>query len=392
MSVLFSHNAAFLPVAKRLAAGGHEILSVDDDFARSLGDVDVAAKPLGALVDGELRDDAYREAARVLNAAMRPFSGDGLTPGVSAFLNDKLASYLYPRLADTALLVLMLDRARPGLVVLHNDVEPIMRLAALWAAANGVPCLHVPHAIYHDVNRGGVGSDVHDLITASHLAAAGPFQREWYARRGFPPERIRETGLPQFDRWTDMRMERARARRLLKVDARRPVVVYAGTWRQDTNLLGCHDEWSDTYLAFLEAMKRLARAQVVVKTHPRASEDSFKWHAARAQEAGVGCVLLAQHLEVVLNAADLVFAPLASNVLLEASFVPGARLMTTQGYAGDEAVLKVEPDATRIMRAVQEALSVPAPDVRDLQARYLGRADGRAGERVAGFAEELLCA
>jgi hypothetical protein len=313
-------------------------------------------------------------------------SADGLTPGPAKFLREDLRGYLLPRLGDLTMAVMALDEIKPELVILHNDVEPVTRAAALWAKVHDVACLHVPHAVYMDVEKGAPGSDVHDLITASHLAAAGPFQRAWYERRGFPPGNVRETGLPQFDAYARLTRSRKKARHMLRLDPHRPVVVYASSWAQGTNLLGVHSGVETSYLEFLEATKKLPDVQPVVKTHPRG--DNVDWHVERAKEAGVACAVTPHHLEVVLRAADAILAYGPSNVLLEAAFVPGLRLLATHGYPDDGAVKKV--DGRDVAEALHESLTDPAPDTLAFRVKYVGPPDGRAWERIAAFAEELL--
>lgn len=383
--ILTSYHPPLTPIIKNLAEDDHEILTLHADYAKSLTDLDLEAKPLGVMADGNLQNMAYSVASNILGNMK--FSENGLGPGISKFMGEGITSFLYPRLSDSMLLLLTLKKTKPDLVILHNDIEPITRMTALWAKSEKVPCLHIPHAIYQDVNRGGIGEDIHDLITASHLAVSGSYQREWYEARGLSSDNIRETGLPQFDAWANLRMTRERARRLLKIPSNASVITYASTWRQDTNILGCNDEWAQSYLNFLEAVKKLD-VFPIVKLHPRSDENAVKWHIEKAKEAGVRCVVTHLHLPIVLFASDAILAYGGSNVLLEASFIPNMKLMIICGYSEDEAIVKVGLDD--MAEKIHLSFSSRPSDVRGFQAKYLGIVDGKASDRITDFARELL--
>lgn len=387
--ILSSFHAPFLPILKPLATAGHELTCMHPQFAQMLRDIDIPAKAVNEFVDPNLQGQGFTEAARLLNSVNPP--RNGLGPGAIDFMRQGLKGFLYPRLADMTTFILALDKIAPDFILLHNDVEPLNRAAALWAAKRQIPCLHVPHAVYLDIEKGQPGDDVHDLVTASHLAVGGWFQRDWFKVRG--AKRIAETGLPQFDKMATLPKDQARARRQLGLDLYKPVVTYASSWRQDTNLLGCHDGVQETYLAILEVVKRLSDVQFVIKLHPR-SQDG-QWHLQAAQQAQAKCMITAMHTEVVLQASDVVLTYSGSNLLLEASFIPWLRLMATQGYESDPEVTKVNtdpPNVEAIANAVMAALYSQPPDYRAFQAKYLGRVDGRAAERVTGLVMEALSA
>ena len=396
--IVIAPHSLFLPVVKQMVADiGKElpIYALHPAFAKNLQDIDIAAKSLGDVVDQEVRARSFQEAARVLSTVRRPRAGpDGLDEGALAFLENGLAGFLYPRLGDLALLALSLDKVQPGLILLHNDVEPMMRLAALWARAHGVPCLHVPHAIYLDnPGRGPAGTDVHDLISASYLAAAGPYQRGWYEERGAVPDNIRETGLPQYDKWAMIKFGHEQARAILKAERLRPLIVYASSWRQDTNLLGCHDGVEESYRAFLQAACSIGGAQFLVKTHPNGRNDD--WHLEQAKAAGISCMVTSMHLEVVLAAADVVVAYGPSNLLMEAASIPGLRLLCIGGFADDPEVLSIPEEADQskqtqlLAQAIGKALSGQQPNTLNFRLKYMGVPDGQAYLRVAKFVGEL---
>jgi len=397
-TILVSPHQNHFPVLKRLAKAIPNVgfISLHPQFTKSLQDLDLAAKSLMDVADNELGATAHSAAAHIEYVVQSAkLEARGLHPAPFAFVKQGLPGFLYSRIPDLAATVLALDRAQPRLVLLHNDVEPMTRVVALWARARGVPCLHIPHAVYmgHD-GRGPVGTDVHDLVTASHIAVAGPFQKAWYAARGQPEDRMRETGLPQYDKWAKLGIAKADALRLLGLEKGKPIIVYASSWRQNTNLMGQHNGVESCYIAFLAATKEWPGAQIVVKTHPNAHND--EWHAQQAKAMEVSSIVTGLHLEIVLAAADALVAYGPSNSLVEAANFPGIRLLAIgRGFHNDAAVTTI-PElsegpalADAISSAVKAVLAVPAPDTLAFRLKYMGLPDGGAGERVAKYAEEL---
>jgi hypothetical protein len=358
--------------------------------------MDVQARPVGELVaQRNLVDEAYTDAALILSQGLE-VSPSSLERPAADFMLDKAGAFLYPRLFDLCALVRGLDETDARLVLVHNDVEPQTRAICLWAAARNVPSLHMPHAVYQDVDRDPTpGTDIHDLITASHLASAGPFQSEWYKARGFPGEHIRETGMPSLDAWhrNEWKLTKKRARRQLRIPEEARVVCYCSTWPQNTSAvtLGQSEEWIWAYHAFLVAIKKIVNTWAVVKCHPHGGPKNWEWHVNEARARGVigRCHVTPDHLPNCLWASDAVVGFGGSGVLLEASFVPGLRLLSTHGYEGEHAVRRTPLDAEGMREALEEALGDEQPDIGGLRARFCGPVDGQATERVASWATEL---
>jgi hypothetical protein len=390
MKLLFSPSVDMIPLIKIMKARDHQILCFNAGFLKQLNDMDLGAVGIEASVGPDVREKGFSEAARVLSYLMgQSYPQDGLHPAVSKFFDRSIWGFLYPRLADLAIFLGALEAAEPDGIVLHNDVEPVTKAAALWGQKKGIPALHVPHAVYLDhPDRGPAGEDIHDLIAASHLAAAGPFQARWYEERGFSPERICITGLPKFDRWMTARYNRDWARNLLGLVPHKPVFTYASSWRQDTNLLGCHDEVAEAYRAFLAATKEnFAGAQIIIKVHPSTDPEPF---AALARETGISCLLTIHHLEVLLQASDVLVSIGPSNLIIESSFIPWLQLVSIRGFEDDPEVVTVDPDPGQIAEAVSEALGTPPVDRTNFQKKYCGLLDGKASERIAGWLGELV--
>lgn len=382
-----------LPVARHLR--GCHLVCPDPDFCTRLAAEGLTVSKIG--VTAASRMAAMQYGRHLLAAVPAAFPAGMLDKAVEERLSPALPNPAIPKLFDVVTVSMLLDQVKIDLCLVHDDIQVNLRLVALWARANQVPCLHIPHSVYQPVNRTEPGTDVHDLLTASHLAAHGPYQRDWYLALGFPADRIRITGSPRLDAWAtnEWNLTRETARAALGLETGRPVVTYAATWGQSTNMAGhlCQlglGEGHRCYLAFLEAVADMD-VQVILKLHPHAFQKTTDWHTAQAERRGVACLPLEDRLPEALWASDLLLAYGGSNVLIEGSFIPDLRLVTVRGYDHDPEIAKVETIDAAAFRAVLDGcLSLPAPDTADFRARYAGPADGDAGRRVAEFARELM--
>ena len=387
--ILFTPAQQFIPIAHALQQKGHNIATLSGPFTDTLRKLDIPARTIGDWGNG-LQEQALIEAGKIVKSAMSPVSTAGLGVGPTKFMEEKRGAFIYNKMHDLALLTLCLDKAQPELAIMQNDVEPLNRVIALWCDKNRVPCLHVPHAVYQDINRGPAGTDIHDKVTASHIAVAGSFQHKWYQMRGVSPGHMAETGLPQFDRWAKGPIERQRAQRLLKLDPEKPTIIYGSTWPQGTNILGINDEWMVTYLSFLEAVKSMSpQPNVLVIVHRSGGEQNWQWHVQVAQNMGVKAAISPHHFDMMLAAGDAFLAFGGSNMLLDGSHVPGLRLLSTHGYDNDPEVTRVEMNPADIKAKLQAVLSAPRGDLGRFQTKWLGWVDGGNAGRVVAFADGL---
>ncbi len=388
--IFVSPQPTLMPILREVQELG--LTTINPQFVKILGDTDIKAQDFSATLTDKARNMAVLDAVRIVTElSTNPVDTKSLVPAVQDFLTVNLPSYIYTRINDMALLIRGLDELQPKVALVHNDVEPLNRTVALWAKARGVPCLHVPHAIYlENEGRGAIGTDVHDLITASHIAVAGAYQHTWYAMRDNDHATICITGLPQFDRLQKPVVDHARACQLFHFSPMKPVIVYMSSWRQDTNLLGCHDGIEESYLAFLNAAKVLPDLQYIVKCHPRGN--NVAWHVQEAEKLGVKCAVTDQHLDVVMNAADVVLSYGPSNVILECATLNNAHLIVvgdSAAFPNDPEIVKVSADSAQITDALRTCLAQPLPDYRVFVQKYLGVLDGQAYMRIAAWLREL---
>lgn len=388
--ILTSSSSKFTPILKSLSAVGHSILTIHQHFAQTLTNLDINAAPLIGSVTGETRQAAMTEAAKT-NAILSRFKcrQNGILPAVKETLENDLAGLIYGDLPEIILFVLALDEARPDLILLHNDVEQIHRAAAFWGNAHQIPSLHIPHAIYQDIeNR----HDIHRVVTATYLASAGPYQTKWYAECGMAEQSIFETGLPQFDEYATLHLDKQRAKQALGLSLDKPVIMYASSWSQNTNIMGMHDGVSETYEAILECAKQMPDVQFLIKTHPHGGNDAQQ-HLDRARQAKAPVTVTPHHLPHCLQASDLLLAYGPSNILLEGAHIPWLRLACTSGYRNDPEIHKILTDPPNIpwmVQAMYEILSRPILDMGRLRAKYLGPCDGQNHKRILELINHLL--
>lgn len=381
MKILTSQTGAFLPILKQFPDA--KFLVLRKELIQDLVGLDLKAEPLSAGME-PVQDKAFNSAAQVLCSAKNI---KGLNQAATRFFNENLKAFLYQRILDLSMIIHALDLKQPDIILLHNDVEPFTMVAALWAKTRGVPCLHIPHAVYQDINRGAVGTDIHDVVTASYLAAGGPFQAQWYFIRD-QKLGIKVTGLPQFDWWVEMKLDRQRARRALKLNDKQPVVTFYGHWAQATNMLGITDEHEVAYLNFLEAIKNKP-VQVIVKCHPHGGQANWKWHVEKAKEANLECRITPNHLEFALHASDAVVFYGGSNVAIDAAHIENLRIITIKGYEQENSIYQATVD--NVGEVVLESLEQAAPSQRAFLSRYDPFCDGLNHKRIAAFVKELLC-
>jgi len=395
--IVFSAHRNFIPIIKDHFSNPEEyqVIGLQPGFVKALTDVDVQNVSM-LEVDHTVRDVAINKCVDIVRNVDHPTTDN---QDFNTFVENNLDPYLFTRLFDAVVLLIAIDAINPDIIVLHNDVEPHMKGLALWAKKHNVPCLHVPHSIIIDSEERSVStrSDVHDIITASDIAVAGQYQQDWYLDRGLDKTHMHKTGLPQFDNlYVDMvsfNGDKARHRKMLTLRENEPVVMFASSWRQDTNLLGCHDDIQSSYIQFLNVAKMVG-FQPLIKIHPHSNKSNFDFHTMMANQLGVEIAITQQHLYTCIRAADIVVTFGPSNLLLEASFYP-VHLVATHGYYEDDAIVKLNEDKDftnhqNVATAISKLLSSPIRSMQEFQHKYVGVVDGNSGNRIAETIKNIM--
>ena len=143
--ILTSQKDAFLPILKQLHQAGHTLIATHPPFAQTLKEMDIPVRSLAEFNNPNIQAQAHNIAGQILSVVKAPVNSLG--PGALEWMRENLKGFLYPRLADVILFTVLLEVAKPDLIMVHNDVEPLLRAASMWGKGKGVPVLHIPHAI-----------------------------------------------------------------------------------------------------------------------------------------------------------------------------------------------------------------------------------------------------
>jgi glycosyltransferase involved in cell wall biosynthesis len=279
------------------------------------------------------------------------------------------------------------------LVVTHEDVAEDTRALAQFAKARGTPTLHVPHFNHGSLPR--PIPDVHDTVQCDYAAVAGEYMAGWLEQRGMGRERIRVTGHPAWDRFAHINPDRYWSRAMLRLNPARPAVCYAADWVLWTTL--CYHERTPNagWQAMLEAFKVLGREGwlLICKSHPGAKVTNAEWHAKEAQKMEVSCLVTDQHLDIILQAADVMVSNGFSNIIAEAAMAGVPAITLGPGYLDEPAAPSVDYDSEALVQAIKDAHTSRQAWQADLLPafleRYVGPNDGKATDRIVEWCREL---
>lgn len=378
MKILVSSHVPFIPILKKLT--DHEIVTLDAPYSQNLANLSIENMAINQFVTPQIHDKAVRSARTVMDEMDKRL----LHKSCPISANGTFQGSIFPNILDLCILSYVFDEVKPDVILVHNDVEPVMRVLTDWGFAHSVPVIHIPHSIYLPVEKGAPGDDIHDIMSASHVVVGGMYQAEWFAHRGMT--NILPLGLPQFDNLYKTKPNPRIAKEHLGLDVYTPVLAYMSSWRQDTNMLGMHDGVMESYQKLLEVVRALGdRVQLLIKCHPRGR--NAQEHVKLAEEAGVDCTITEMHLGTCLEAADLVLCYSVSNVLFEASFFPWLKLACTQGFDDDKEIFKIDLEGTSVIELASMFLNImdtKVPRYDRFREKYLGYC-GDSTEKIVNY-------
>jgi len=406
-NIFVSPDQRFLPIMRIVNDALHNDVvfwTLTQDFCEVIKNVDLKSECIASLIDAPARNDATRMAAAIVsniskasqrNDIYNVAKNSGATIAVARWLNDNLDMFMYNSVPNIAAIIVSLNKIKPELIIVHNDVDTVMKPICQWGRAHSIPVLHIPHAIYlPNTGRGPVMSDIHDFAMATHVAAGGPFQANWYKERYDLLKlgaQIRITGLPQYDRLANVHPDRERSCKLLSLDTRKPIVVYFPSWSQDTNILGCHNGLEEAFAAFLETTKRLPECQFIFSAHPNdRNEGLIKQRIEQAKATGMPILFCPGHLDVMLSCADVAISYGNSNVLLEAACVRTARLIEIGDPPLVPEVIALGANPDELEAAIRTSLRQPPPSYNSLINKYLVQNGGTATRKISDWILSLL--
>ena len=263
-------------------------------------------------------------SASIVNTIANAFNGDGVPenlrePQVMQWWPAMVGEHLRQEvLLGNMLNRLSIDRKVSGCVV-HEDVTPDARTIVQFCNSRGIATIHIPHANCYYI---GDGWDIHTESISAFIAASGEYMRDWYVKWGYPADRITITGMPQLDSWySQHRLSKQEARRVLGVDQDAFLLIYATSWGQMTSTRGGFDEeFSDSLRQVMETAKEM-NAVLCVKMHPGEGQGQEQGYLDTLKKNNITGFVTRQFNEYVLAAGDALVAHGPSNICLSAAAI-----------------------------------------------------------------------
>lgn len=221
---------------------------------------------------------------------------------------------------------LFADR-QPVACVVHEDVTFQGRVLVAFCRARGVPTLHIPHAPCHLLP--GI-PDIHRETRADFIAASGEYVADWYAASGFPRERIRVTGGPQWDHlYANPQPSRENARAMLAIENSN-VICYATSWPQTTSLRSGFEREQEEDLRAVFQLANERKAVLLISTHYGEGPQAEQVYADALAQTGLSGAVSRNHMETFFLASDLVICQGPSNRCIDAAIlgVPSCYIQT----------------------------------------------------------------
>ena len=288
----------------------------------------------------------------------------------------------------------------PGVVVLREDVSPIMRTIAKTFKINGTPTMVIQHGIT-GVDIGGI----HVMpVEADVQAVWGERTRDWSILNGKPADSQVITGNPAYDlivSTTPMIARSSKIYKTLRLNKEKGIVVIATNWYQPVS--SCYTPEQD--LAFimktLTAMKKFHDKQIVVKLHPAYSREYREIVKDSMRELGIQEITVtSRFLWELLYLCDLLITQ-TSGVALEAMLLDKpVVIMETRGmessYSRSEGFVHADGTVEEIASAIENTLYNEELRIKLAKERkrtvyaYAYKQDDGASERVACLIVKLM--
>ncbi len=272
----------------------------------------------------------------------------------------------------------LIRRLRPRMLVVPEDLTPVLRAVCRTFRRRGLPVLVIQH--------GAVGVDMGGFhvmpLEAERQAVWGEMVRKWHIRRGKPEDSQVITGNPGFDPIaSDYDPGEVEIRRRLGLSPSEGIILLATEWFSGISSEATV-EGEERFIRYtLRALRELPRHQVVVKLHPNYQTAYERLVLAIAEEEGIRVTIAKDHLWDLLKISDLVIVS-NSTVGLEAMML-GRPIVFVHTYEGIEEIPYVASKAARGASRPEEIASAAA---RALNEDQRGEAERRRNAFVQGYA------
>lgn len=286
--------------------------------------------------------------------------------------------------------------------------------AVFWAKAQGIPCLHLLHAV--SISRYFM---VHNKVVSDIIAAYGEVEIDSLMDIGVPRDCIRITGNPAWDQYPAQRTQRSFMREFIfkkyGLNETLPLIVFGTTWNyfgtaihdSDDMAFGFSGPYDKTLYLFFKACKNLLAAgkpaNFLIKDRPaNAFFDGLSTSKELAKKAGLqsGVLFYATEDTAELVVAADVIISVGSNLSVEAmiagtpaiDLLNDALLRLDFSYDAYSGILEVEPDqlpAAIISILENESFRNKLLELMRNKVNYYNIDDGKASIRVAELMAEM---
>ena len=280
----------------------------------------------------------------------------------------------------------------PDLVVLTEDISPILRTITKTCKINEIPTLVIQHGV--------TGSDIGGFhvmpVEADVQAVWGSVSRDWGIRRGKAQETQVVTGNPAYDSIASV-PELVRSSAIyerLRLNKQKGIVAIATSWYQPVSSSYTPEEDEAFIYEALRAMKRFPEKQTVIKLHPSYSGEYREIAEDAVRQLGIeGVVVTEQFLWELLYLCDLLITQTSTvgleAMLLNKPVIAVRTLGVSNPCAECKGIVEVEMAEEELVSAIRDSLynerlrETLAIKRKESLSDYAYNQDARAAERVA---------
>ena len=426
-SILFvDMNEALLPLVKSVADRGFmpilmgpiaahakskgipcfvfEDYSSVDVQIRSLEEAQRIAEELPVVI----KDPTVQEAFRSSMGSFLPYTGRGFF--------EKLLKIIVNEAAATLTFERLVQNCNLALIVFRTENDPVQRTLIRLAQKHQVGTLQIAHAIFTKT-LAKVAGEYERAVRSDYISVFGDRARRFLEDIGCEPQRIFVSGSPYWDSLylPDARMDKFEARKRLKLDADKPVVLFCTSYPLASSAF--YPSWVKqlalAHLSLIQAIKEMdSSVQIILRPHPwelgrvglssSQERELLETYKSWLRSHGLTKVLISRDRKIeAVRAADVVLTGamtslIAETMILERPVVvcPLEINFAYQPYTTKDGIVVVEDqtqlpvilknllaDSTQRQEIVQRQLNM----VEDIN----GGNDGNALERLAKIVYKL---
>lgn len=291
------------------------------------------------------------------------------------------------------------------LVVFRTEKMPFERTLIRLAARQGIPTLHVAHALWGRVKGGNIAGEYGRGLDSDYISVFGKRAFDGIVNCGIDPDRVFIAGSPYWDELYSERnqMDRKEACRRLQLNPDHPVILFCTGYahaNSSTYPIQYNDLMED-HKAVMRAIKELdTESQLIVRYHPTELNDAHatdqeKRAAVSAYKSwlkreGVHHVLISNdHKIESFKAADAAIIFRGSNVIVDSMILQCPVIALRSGGLFNKDGICVAKNLEDLPALTKNIIDDPSRREEIIQAQNKALPDlnfgndGKARERIA---------